>query len=398
VGGSRDPPMRWAEGRPAHLARENTTMTTLRQTEANRLNARNSTGPRSAEGKERTRRNALRHGLAGDGVVLPDEEAAAVLERSVEWSNTLEPTNSCEIWLAEQIALESIRIDTARHHETVLRGMAVERASSCWDDDRRASVSELGARLGEQPEAVSARLRLSSQGCAWLIERWEGLRHVSEGGGEWTNTQHALALDLLGTPRSARTLPTPLEPAPGQDRAAVCLAVAQAEIAALAERKASVLDALDQGERAAAELGLGTEIPRSLTLVRRYAAACMRRFQWCWNQFQKDRHAQKKEIPVYHPPSDSSWDASTESDWREALVERLKERPLCWSTPFIGSHLLDDEDEPAGVETIDVRIVPEAAESWDAEPTDAPESVLAESPGPGASKSRAERRKRRRPK
>ena len=38
------------------------------QIEANRRNARNSTGPRTEAGKERSRRNALRHGLAAEHI------------------------------------------------------------------------------------------------------------------------------------------------------------------------------------------------------------------------------------------------------------------------------------------------------------------------------------------
>ena len=51
-------------------------MTSLKQIEANRLNARQSTGPRSQEGKERSRRNALRHGLTAETVITAFENAA----------------------------------------------------------------------------------------------------------------------------------------------------------------------------------------------------------------------------------------------------------------------------------------------------------------------------------
>ena len=44
-------------------------MTSLRQLEANRENARRSTGPRTDEGKRQSRRNAVRHGLTAETVI-----------------------------------------------------------------------------------------------------------------------------------------------------------------------------------------------------------------------------------------------------------------------------------------------------------------------------------------
>ena len=52
-------------------------MTSLRQLEANRHNALKSTGPKTEDGKERTRRNALRHGLTAETVIEPLESRDA---------------------------------------------------------------------------------------------------------------------------------------------------------------------------------------------------------------------------------------------------------------------------------------------------------------------------------
>src|SRR3954454_21758451 len=50
-------------------------MTSFKQIEANRRNARRSTGPTSEQGKLRSRRNAVRHGLTAETVIAALENA-----------------------------------------------------------------------------------------------------------------------------------------------------------------------------------------------------------------------------------------------------------------------------------------------------------------------------------
>src|SRR5215831_12008131 len=60
-------------------------MTSFRQFEANRRNARNSTGPTTEKGKQRSRCNAVRHGLTAETVIgaLEDAEDYKAFEAAI---------------------------------------------------------------------------------------------------------------------------------------------------------------------------------------------------------------------------------------------------------------------------------------------------------------------------
>src|SRR5689334_23306269 len=60
-------------------------MATEKQIAANQRNAKNSTGPRTASGKRRSRRNSLRHGLTAETVIEVHEDVAAykMLQRAI---------------------------------------------------------------------------------------------------------------------------------------------------------------------------------------------------------------------------------------------------------------------------------------------------------------------------
>ena len=75
-----------------------------RRLEANRRNARHSTGPRSEAGKARSSRNALKHGLSSQDVVIFGEDPDAFDELREDLFLDLEPVGALEEQLVETIA------------------------------------------------------------------------------------------------------------------------------------------------------------------------------------------------------------------------------------------------------------------------------------------------------
>jgi hypothetical protein len=133
-------------------------VTSLKQIEANRRNALKSTGPISAEGKDRSRMNAVRHGLTAETVIgsLEDAEDYAAFEAAV---------------------IADYNADTAVQRELVLR-----LASILW------------------------RLRRSTAIESALLKRWPASRpRQSHPGQQWAKSSLSVADGLEAEQRKAST-------------------------------------------------------------------------------------------------------------------------------------------------------------------------------------------------
>ena len=99
-------------------------MATPAQSLTNKQNAQHSTGPRTAEGKQKSSLNALRHGLTGQLVVLPGEDAQAYAAFRETVFHDFAPSGSLELVLIQTICDTQWRLERARNLETNLVALA----------------------------------------------------------------------------------------------------------------------------------------------------------------------------------------------------------------------------------------------------------------------------------
>jgi len=87
------------------------------QIRANQANAARSTGPKTDAGKMISRANALTHGLAGSGIVLPEEDVAKVEKLTADLAQEFGATSGVGALLVRQLATVSVRLDRSFNQE-----------------------------------------------------------------------------------------------------------------------------------------------------------------------------------------------------------------------------------------------------------------------------------------
>jgi hypothetical protein len=228
------------------------TMASMKRIRANRRNAKKSTGPKTIDGKKRSRMNALKHGLDAETLILPGEDPAAFRDRLDAWRSGHPPRSPREEDLLEQAVRLSWRLDRAdraldaylaerlARDEDARRQRAEAQAVEAveigrrllaspplptYDLDRiqerldRLYASEFfsqhipvfdlsglrGKRLAnpmhpddpEHPARLLRSLESTAAGCAWLLDRWAELREALDNDVGWSPDQRLRAVRLL---------------------------------------------------------------------------------------------------------------------------------------------------------------------------------------------------------
>jgi hypothetical protein len=168
--------------------------------EANRRNSLKSCGPKTPEGKERSRRNGLKHGMTGAGIVLADEDLTEVDRRNDELQAELDPQSALGKIMVRQMAMLSVRMERSGTQETVAIALRVRHAPDDFDQARLDEADRLLDLLGEEPRVQLRKLRTSPEGVERLILAWEELRGdlTRDPQPTWTSWHRDRAENLTG--------------------------------------------------------------------------------------------------------------------------------------------------------------------------------------------------------
>jgi hypothetical protein len=239
---------------------------TKEQIRANRKNAKKSTGPKNTD---RTRLNALKHGLRSDEVVLPTEDPQEFREFLDAWLADWNPPTMARRQLVEEAASAAWRKRRCLRVESARLSQRIEQARASWDRDREDDVDRLAEELVDEentwPRGTVDALMASRRGVGRLIELWE---HVAEAAAaSWADADdHFLMIRLhghLGGDDEVRTIcdaswrlflaeapeeyepgvdPEPWAPAEAEVARRVIVDLASSHLAALRELRPAVPD------------------------------------------------------------------------------------------------------------------------------------------------------------
>jgi hypothetical protein len=207
-------------------------MATAAQIDANRRNALKSTGPRTEEGKNRSRMNGLDHGCRASILALPPEEFGEFQQELSGWKASFRPRNAAEDVLIDRIVTLGWQEKCVARAQRARLSRRVPHAGVEHADCEKDDVLELSQILfrdacgpmalhlhhdigqicdadesprisnyshdDEHPSRIVHRLQSTLTGCEWLLGQWAKLRLLLEQGAAWVPGDKLKAVRLLG--------------------------------------------------------------------------------------------------------------------------------------------------------------------------------------------------------
>jgi hypothetical protein len=312
---------------------------------ANRANSLKSTGPTSPAGKSISRRNGLKHGMAGRGVVLPDADVAEVDRRHRALRSEMTPRTEMGEILVGQLATLSVRMEQSALQQLAATSERVRHAADRFDEDRVEAAEQLLSTLVDDPRRVLRRLKRTPEGVDALVLAWRDLRAdlTREPWPAWDCHKMARMANLLGMKaddlRGSRLEahnyaawgnPSKLTPAEGaglstEDRRAwargLVLERVDREIAGLeAHLETLDLEAFDLDRAGAADRAL-FDPSKEATLARRYESEARRGFFRALKEFRQVEAEVEGPLEVTHERPEPAQAEASLASCRDQAIE-----------------------------------------------------------------------------
>jgi hypothetical protein len=166
--------------------------------EINRRNSLRSTGPRTPEGKQRARLNALKHGLRAEEFALPGEDQEDLKRLSDEWVEYYEPRSPGERAVLDRCVYATVQQKRCARFHAEAVAEQVRSAQEDWHRQQEDEFAELKEQLQTAPAEAVRKLKRSTKGCRWLIEQWTQLLEPLDAGQFWVTSEREQATRLFG--------------------------------------------------------------------------------------------------------------------------------------------------------------------------------------------------------
>jgi hypothetical protein len=209
-------------------------MATIKQIRANRRNAQKSTGPKTPEGKDKVRFNALVHGLRAESAIIPGEDQSKFDQHLERISNAWQPQDDMEKSLVEQIAVNQwklARLDRSEArihdpavppgefalaiHRVYLTQVRLERSVSSTIADLERYRKQ---RITRHADTAPKDNEIYQGGLVWYNDEGKGhyavLPQVHGLDGVWREIPREVLADFSESPDSGDQTPSPITPKP----------------------------------------------------------------------------------------------------------------------------------------------------------------------------------------
>jgi hypothetical protein len=266
------------------------------QIRANRENAKRSSGPRTSEGRDRSKLNATTHGLASRSTAGEADRSPEFAERRRLWGAEQGPVGEAGHWAMDRVVAASFRIERCEAALNAIVANSRLRAELAWEQDRAVEAAMIASGLDRNPLVIARKLQTSLAGVLLLMELWTGLLAALRDGEDWSEDQASKALDLLGVAPESRSGLTLIDDPEGLDPLGYHRLLAIEELDRLEALRDQAMVPLDDLDRKLAMAGSSAMLSPPAKLVLRYEREAWRNY--------RDSIEQVQESAALDPPAE----------------------------------------------------------------------------------------------